>query len=33
MVGDVNEILHLREKVGANLRLEGQMRSFRETVN
>ena len=32
-MGDFNEILHLREKVGGNLRPEGQMRSFRETVN
>ena len=32
-IGDFNEILHLREKVGGNLRPEGQMRSFREMVN
>ena len=32
-IGDFNEILHLRDKVGGNLRPDGQMRSFRETVN
>ena len=32
-MGDFNEILHLGEKVGGNLRPEGQMRSFREAVN
>ncbi|XP_075675045.1 uncharacterized protein LOC142644284 [Castanea sativa] len=32
-IGDFNEILHLGEKVGGNLRPEGQMRSFMETIN
>ena len=32
-MGDFNEILHLGEKVRGTLRLEGQMRSFREMIN
>jgi len=32
-IGDFNEILHLGEKVRGTLRPEGQMRSFRETIN
>ena len=32
-MGDFNEILHLREKVGGSLRPERQMNSFRATIN
>lgn len=33
IMGDFNEIMHLSEKVGGNLRPEWQMRSFVETIN
>ena len=33
LMGDFNEIMYLREKVGGNLQPEGQMRSFGETIN
>lgn len=32
-MGDFNEILHLREKVGGNLQPNWQMSNFRETIN
>lgn len=32
-MGDFNEILHLREKVGGNLRPDWQLSNFTETIN